>query len=297
MDLRPRALLGRLNDLADRIDPDGQQPGEDDEKSAPDIVPDNADTAPGKEADTAPVSTDTTPDAEDDQPGKPARGGARLPNWWEPKGDLTGTKKDDPPVTAAHRTPAEDAEDKEPREHPNPHAVHARPTGELVAYWCADCETQLEVPEPRDGDDEEMEDGNTVPSKIRNHWRRKGSGARIYQRPAYLDNKPAPKQSLIQWWLGMDAPSRWLLYNGTALGVGFYFGVPQFFTAETAYLVRTYGSWSDWHVCIWYGVAVGIWALDHRTRGWFPLFALAGRIPLISMVVGSLLYGSTDLVL
>ncbi|MDN3056887.1 hypothetical protein PH213_20495 [Streptomyces sp. SRF1] len=293
MDLRPRALLGRLNDLADRIDPDGQQPGKNDEKPAPNTAPDNADTVPSKEADTAPVSTD----AEDEQPSKPTHGGARLPNWWEPKGDLTDTKKNNPPVTAAHRTPAEDTEDKEPCVHPNPHAVHARPTGELVAYWCENCETQLEVLPEEDGDEEAGEDGDQVPARLRDRWRRSNSATRIYQRPTYWDTKPAPRQNLIGWWLGLSAPTRWLVYNGTALGVGAYLGVPQFFTAETAYLVHTYGSWSDWHVCIWYGVAMGVWAIDARTRGWFPLFALGARVPLVSMVVGCLLYGSTDLTL
>ncbi|WP_432001580.1 hypothetical protein [Streptomyces sioyaensis] len=285
MDLRPRSILGRLNDLADRIDPDHAPEGDDAGQ------PDTADSDATDSADTAPTSTDTAPAT------RP--GASRLPNWWEREKPLLD--EDEPAVprtlTATKDGGRGEATPEEPCEHPKPHAVHARPTGELVAYWCEECDTQLEVPEPQDGDDEDAEDGDTVPSKIRAHWRRKGSGARIYQRPTYFDNKPAPKQSLIQWWVGMDAPTRWLLYNGTALGIGFYVGVPQFFTAETAYLVDAYGSWTDWHVCLWYGVAVGIWSLDSRTRSWFPLFALAGRIPLISMVVGSLLYGSTGLVL
>ncbi|WP_433856707.1 hypothetical protein [Streptomyces kronopolitis] len=268
MDLRPRSILGHLSTLADRIDPDHAP--EDDDAGTSGTVPDTADTDP--------TSTGTGP------------GASRLPDWWmlnKPHLGEDGATKDG----GGEATPGQ------PCEHPNPHAVHARPTGELVAYWCAECETQLEVPEPQDGDDEEAEDGDTVPSRIRKQWRGKGSGSRIYRRPAYLDNRPAPKQSLIQWYVGMDTPTRWLLYNGAALGIGFYFGIPQFFTSETAYLVHTYGSWTDWHVFLWYGVAVAIWSLDHRTRSWFPLFALAGRIPLISMVVGSLLYGSTGLVL
>ncbi|MEV6565907.1 hypothetical protein [Streptomyces kronopolitis] len=290
MDLRPRALLARLNDLADRIDPDGQKPHETDDQAPTDATPDNADTQP----DTAPSSADTVLDTEDSRPDEPGRGGGRLPNWWEQqKGALTDVDKEDlPSVPAPHRAPQND---EGPCEHPNPHEVHAQPTGELVAYWCEECETQLEAlseEEAEDGDD-----GGEVPAKLRDRWRGRGSAARIYQRPTYYDNKPAPKQSLIQWWLGLDAPTRWLAYNGTALGAGFYLGVPQFFQAETAYLVHTYGSWTDWHVCIWYGVAAGVWAGDHRMRGWLPPFALAARVPVVSMVIGCLLYGSTGLVL
>lgn len=281
MDLRPRALLGRLHDLADRIDPDGR-PSDDDEKQELDTASDEADSEP----DPAATSTDSVPDTEDDASVR----GSRLPNWWEPnKGELVDVTKEERP--APRPAPAKD---REPCDHPNPHAVHARLTGELVAYWCEDCETQLEVLEE---EDEESTDGDQVPAKLRDRWRRRGSGTTIYQRPAYYDDKPAPKQSLIQWWLSIDAPTRWLAYNGVALGSGFYLGVPQFFQAETAYLVHAYGSWTDWHVFPWYGVAVGIWMLDHRTRGWFPPFALAARVPLISMIVGCLLYGSTDLVL
>lgn len=40
----------------------------------------------------------------------------------------------------------------------------------------------------------------------------------------------------------MPGRNRWLLYNGVAVAVGFSIGAPQFFTAETAHLVHTYGS-------------------------------------------------------
>ncbi|MFZ3595091.1 hypothetical protein [Streptomyces sp. BH104] len=264
MNLRPRSILGRLGVLAD--------PGQGPE----DTVPDAADTSVSDSEDSVPNSADTR------------QGASRLPDWWQRDKPLLDTYDNGPG--------GGEGDPKPPCEHPNPHEVRAAPTGELVAYWCEGCETQLEVPELEDGDNE-PEDGDAVPSKIRGHWRRKGSAARIYRRPAYRDSKPAPRQSLIQWWLNMDAPSRWLLYNGVALGIGFQIGVPQFFKAETAYLAVTYGSWTAWPVFLWYGLALAIWVIDHRTRGWFPLFALAGRIPLISMVVGCLLYGSTDLVL
>ncbi|WP_381792899.1 hypothetical protein [Streptomyces niveus] len=221
--------------------------------------------------------------------------GHHVPNWWDPKKDLVF---DDGPKEIAVKKAAVG----EPCEHPNPHAVHARPTGKLVAYWCEECETQLGVPDDfdeldeldeDDDEDAEGEGGDEVPAKIRHGWGLRGNGKKAYARPRY--SKPVEKKSLIEWWTGRDMASRWLLYNGAALAAGFALGVPQFFTAEVAYLVATYDSWTAFYVAIWYGVAAGVWVWDYRSRTWFPPFALAARIPLISMIVGSLLYGSTSL--
>ncbi|MFF1834183.1 hypothetical protein ACFVXE_08250 [Streptomyces sp. NPDC058231] len=253
MDLRPRALLQRLNSSTTVTEPD-----------------DTDDTG------TAPVVT---------VPTQPVRGGDRLPNWWEPKRDVVDLDKHAP--------------EEAPCEHPHPHAVHARPTGELVAYWCADCDTQLPVPEDmeddeydeEEGDDEGEEGVDKVPARIRRGWSMRGSGKRVYSRPTYNCGK-SPKQSLIEAWTGMRPLTRHGLYNGGALALGFSLGVPQFFTAETAYLVATYDSWTDFYVCVWYGVAVAIWMLDQRTRNWLPAFALVARVPLVSVIVGVLLYGN-----
>ncbi|MGW3691901.1 hypothetical protein [Streptomyces sp. NPDC005125] len=179
---------------------------------------------------------------------------------------------------------------------PHPHAVHASLTGELVVYWCEDCETQLPVPDGMEDDDEEDEEGgeedvDKVPARIRRGWSMRGSGKRVYSRPTYNRGK-SPKNSLIEAWTGMRPLTRHGLYKGGALALGFSLGVPQFFTAETAYLAATYDSWTDFYVCIWYSVAVAIWMFDQRTRNWLPPVALAARVPLVSMIVGVLLYGT-----
>lgn len=287
------------------------------------------------EADQAPEpETPPVPDEPPTIPAQPASGGGRLPAWWEPKKDIgasaspagesckhpnprtfrldTGERVPfwcpdcatelhpevpDAPRPAAPRAPA--SAPAEACEHPDPHEVRAKPTGTLVAYWCADCETQLDVPadydelediEKEDGEGND-EDGGTVPTSIRQRWSIRGHG-KTYSRPVYGKDSTAQKKSLIDAWTGMPKKTRHLLYNGTALAAGYYLGVPQFFTDEVAYLVTAYGSWTDFYVCIWYGVAVGIWVLDFRTRGWFPVFSWATRIPLVSMIVGVLLYGN-----
>ncbi|MGW6459123.1 hypothetical protein ACWF94_24905 [Streptomyces sp. NPDC055078] len=218
------------------------------------------------------------------------------------KADLHPDIPDDKPP-ASPPTPAKECE------HPAPHEVRNKVTGQLVAYWCAVCETQLHVPDDydeiadvTDADDGEEGDGgeqgedgkpvDKVPPAIRRHWPMRGNGKKTYARPVYGKTSDEHKKSLIEAWTGMPKKTRHLLYNGTALGAGFHIGVPQFFTAEVAYLADTYGSWTDFHVCLWYGVAVGIWVIDYRTRNWFPLFALAARIPLVSMIVGVPMYGN-----
>ncbi|MFC7791353.1 hypothetical protein [Streptomyces cinereoruber] len=248
-------------------------------------------------------------------------GGHRMPNWWEHGKDALAPRTVPAPTVTdgvkwigrvPHHVPAASL-----CSHPAPHAVRAQPTNELVAFWCEDCATQLEVPEGYDelaavteapestGEDPEKteeDDGGEegrrgialVPAAIRARWN--GTyGARIYSRPAYRSG-PAPKLSLVQIWGRTSPKTRHLLYNGTALGIGAWFGIPQWFTAEVAYLDATYDSWTEPYVCLWYGIAVGIWAIDHRTGRWLPPFALIGRIPLVSMIVGVLLYGTPALV-
>ncbi|WNI31489.1 hypothetical protein [Streptomyces sp. ITFR-6] len=237
-------------------------------------------------------------------PAQPAHGGGRLPAWWEPKKDISAG----PGVGGIkwingvpHHVPA-----PKPKqcEHPEPHEVRNKVTGHLLAYWCAECETQLSVPDDydeladitdEDGDGGEVdEDGNPVdkvPAAVRRRWTMRGNGKKTYARPVYGKTSEDGKKSGIEAWTALPKKTRHLLYNGVALGAGFYLGVPQFFTDEVAYLVANYSSWTDFYVCVWYGIAVGIWVLDYRTRNWFPPFALAARIPLVSMIVGVLLYG------
>lgn len=214
---------------------------------------------PGQRPDTAADSTPDTP-----APAEPIRGGARLPHWREPKKPLTLDAPADP--EPSRRTATTVVDDELPDD------------------------TDEDLDDADEQDDQEGDEG-----KQRRRFGRRSGARRIYARPTYLDNRPSPKQSVLQWWLGISAPARWGLYNGTAAAAGFALHVVQFFHAETAYLVAQHHSWTNPYVCIWYGVAAGLWVFDYKTRAFWPLFALAARIPLVSAVVGVLLYGSTDL--
>lgn len=296
MDLRrPRALLQRLADAARPAGSECQEP-------APAPEP-----TPAAESVPAPAPA----------PAPRVRGGAGMVDWWNARNaEVNGACQHPNPRTTQVGSIAvpywcPDCQTElhldipnEPRtikaercDHPSPHAVRAQPTGELVAYWCQDCATQLPVPEEFDELEEladqwqKLGESDEVPETIRRRWDPRGSGKKAYARPAY-GTRPAPRQSLVQWWMGIDGPSRWLLYNGTALAGGFAVHIPQFFTRETAYLVAHHPSWTDAHVCVWYGVAVLVLVIDRKTRAWVWPFALAGRVPLVSMVVGVLLYGN-----
>ncbi|MFI9026352.1 hypothetical protein [Streptomyces sp. NPDC053560] len=216
--------------------------------------------------DTPDMAPDSVSDGPDTAPRQPSAGPPRLPEWW---------RKDKPSL--------DDLEDDEAQ----------KPA--LLTKDDLDDDQEHGAADDFDDVDEGTDDDEDGGEKSR-RWRpRGGSAGRVYRRPTYYDRKPAPKQALIEWWLHLPGRHRWLLYNGVALGAGFALGVPQFFTAETAFLVDTYDSWTAPYVLLWYGIALGIWAWDSRTRGWFPLFAITARIPLISMVIGVLLYGTPDL--
>ncbi|MFC8463393.1 hypothetical protein [Streptomyces sp. NPDC057250] len=226
----------------------------------------------------------------------------RVPHWRDPVKDLTLTG---------------------PCKHPKPYTFRMG-DGRVIPHWCPDCKNDLtpaapavkaEEDKPADGAPEELpgvskdddepggeaeddeedgeeEDGPSV--SLRERWKRgvQGTAGRSYSRPVYGKTTDEQKKSLLDVWNGRSQKSRHLLYNGAALAGGWYLGVPQFFTEEVAYLVATYDSWTHPYVCVWYGVAVGVWVLDYRTRNWFPAFAVVTRVPLISMIVGVLLYGT-----
>ncbi|WP_327123712.1 hypothetical protein [Streptomyces sp. NBC_01727] len=236
MDLRPRALIQRLNSSMTATEPDDTH-----------------------ETGTEPVAT---------IPAQPVRGGGRLPDWWEPKRDVVDVDDD-----VTKEDPEENADEGEERS--------------------ADDEDldDVESDEDEDGEGDSGEKYEKKPAPGRRRRGLHGSGKRMYSRPTYGKSR-SPKQSLLEAWAGMRPTTRHGLYNGTALALGFGLGVPQFFTAETAYLVATHDSWTDFYVCVWYGVAVAIWMLDQRTRNWLPVFALIARVPLVSVIVGVLLYGT-----
>ncbi|MFD5322123.1 hypothetical protein [Streptomyces sp. NPDC127098] len=98
-----------------------------------------------------------------------------------------------------------------------------------------------------------------------------------------------PKQSAADWYADLSAPSRHLLYNGSAAGAGCFTG-----------LVSAVHGWiedcgDDYSIGAALSLGVMVIAaaavvVDMRSRGWWPPLAWIGRIPLASCVLALGLY-------
>lgn len=167
-----------------------------------------------------------------------------------------------------------------------------------IPHWrkgpTLDLATTDDDPDNEPPDDEGQPEDQEAEPQTPGHRHPRGTG----KRPAYREPHPPLRQALrqapVEWWRTMPARNKWALYNGTAVACGWALHAPQWVTAETAYLVTTYHSWTDIHVYTWYCIAALAWAVDYQARGWHWLLALPARIPLASIVVGVLLYGTPN---
>ncbi|WTW95444.1 hypothetical protein OG216_19575 [Streptomycetaceae bacterium NBC_01309] len=263
MDLRPGDLIRRLTPTPDEPEhrPETRQL-ENDEYPA--------DFEPAPEAASAP----------------PVRGGGRLPAWWQPVKPILAADDDQ---AEADGQVEEDAE----KRFDDP----ADGGGEDEDRWWLPEEEDVSAgEEPADGaeqaDEDDSDAEDDVPTAPRRRWGMHGTGKRMYARPSYYSGDFAPRRSLIEAWAGLRPVTRHGLYNGSALGLGLYLGVPQFVTQQTAATVAACDSWTDARVVACYFVVSGVWMFDYSTRHWLPPFALAARMPLVSLIVGLLLYGN-----
>lgn len=244
------------------------------------------------------------------------QGGHRVPDWWDQDKTLR--------VSAA-------GGDDTGCTHPNPRTVRVGTSDQYVPYWCPDCKSTLTLtvtdsapapakaptgpaaPDPAqdkedqeggepgpDGEEDQAEgagEEGVVPEQTGRLARWRPALQRAVEsgyRPAPYEVRPAPRQSVAEWWRSLDATRRWMLYNAAPLAAGFALHIPQAVTSRTAYVVTTYHSWSDVHVVTCYVIAAVVWVVDHASRRWPFLFALILRVPLASLVIGALLYGNAD---
>jgi hypothetical protein len=116
--------------------------------------------------------------------------------------------------------------------------------------------------------------------------RRRGPG--VPQSP--LERPPAPRQSLLDAYAAVPLRIRWLILHGSAAAAGYQFGWVDYATRTAAWIAAN--GYLNASAIFWYGCAVGCEFLRHRahhTR--LPIRWLAA-IPIASIVLGTLLYGT-----
>lgn len=124
----------------------------------------------------------------------------------------------------------------------------------------------------------------------KNQPRSKRPGAPTAPRTAWDSRPDAPRQSLLEAWDRVPYRLRWLAYHATASAAGWRFGWVTWSTKTAAWYAA--GHWTSAQAFVLYGLGTCAIALYRRSRGWARPVAWAAAIPVSSVVVGVLLYGT-----
>ncbi|MFJ1528239.1 hypothetical protein ACIOFV_07390 [Streptomyces mirabilis] len=209
-------------------------------------------------------------DADEAEGATPARAdNDRLPPWWDRrKPDLDDQTVDD-------EEPGEEPEeeDEEPEERPKAKARGPQPVRRRVS------KTSRRPPaDDGQGDEEEDEEeaGEQVPDGPR--WSRPSLG-----RPPGL---PPKRQNLITWWRqDVEDYQKWLLYHGTGLGAGVYFGVFTYGTRGAEFVTQQ--GLGDLEADFTVGLLGLVLMVDYRVRNLFLPLAWLVRAVSTSLVLGA----------
>ncbi|MEW2567660.1 hypothetical protein [Streptomyces sp. NPDC047070] len=221
---------------------------------------------------------------DDDQPdtaaaAQPAAQPAtRRPSWMRIPDWRTGQHVD---LSQKDDDPDEEAEDEEDQD--------AEETGDE------------DTPDAEDEDgaeDEEQPDGSGKPSaqpRIRSRSRSRKqkaaqSGSRSRPAPRAGLDSLLPRRSLIDAYDAIPPRIRWLNLHASAAAAGYALGWVDFSTRTYAWF--TENGLLNLSFAFWCAVAVGCEMLRRRTRQiWLPV-RWAAAVPIASIVVGTLLYGT-----
>jgi hypothetical protein len=227
---------------------DGQEPGEDHDEGFSDWW--RAKRAALRQA-QAPATDDAEDDGQDDE--APARAANdRLPDWRDANkphlADLDEDQEDEP----------------EPR--------GPRPSRRRVS------KTDSSDDEPDQDEDDEDEGGAGEEQLKRRRWSRPALG-----RPPGL---PPKRQSLIQWWREDVKPEhKFLLYHGTGLGAGVYFGVFTYGTRGAEFVTQK--GLNNLEADVTLGLLGLVLFVDYRVRHLFPPLAWLVRAVSTSLILGA----------
>lgn len=110
-------------------------------------------------------------------------------------------------------------------------------------------------------------------------------------RPAPRGEQQAdPRQSLLDAWDRTPHRVRWLAHHATAAFPGWWLGWVGWGTDTAAWYAA--GHWVSPSGFVLYGLGGCLLALYRRSRAWAWPFAWAAAVPVSSVVVGVLLYGT-----
>jgi hypothetical protein len=104
------------------------------------------------------------------------------------------------------------------------------------------------------------------------------------------EERDDPRQSLLDALDRTPRRVRWLIYHGTAAGAGWWLDWVNWSTDTAAWYAA--GHWTAPSAWVLYGLGACACGLYRRSRGWAWPFAWAAAVPVSSVVVGVLLYGT-----
>ncbi|MDX3069547.1 hypothetical protein PV518_46775, partial [Streptomyces sp. ND04-05B] len=144
-------------------------------------------------------------------------------------------------------------------------------------------------------DDEDAGEGQPQKRPAR-RWTSARSGSRrpAFATPAFPSAPDTPKErkSLVQVAREMPPEAKWLIYNGSGLAAGLYFGVPQFANDVTASIADSPLPLRDNPDAYFWAVgAVLVLAIDRKTRHWSLLVHWVARALTTSAIIGAALHG------
>ncbi|WP_411092270.1 hypothetical protein [Streptomyces sp. 049-1] len=222
------------------------------------------------------ADVDQEPGEEEPEQAAPARAlNDRLVDWWR-----TNKPRD---LSQDDGQDEEDGAEPADQDEEQPAARGPRPNRRRVSK--TDAEDQAEADDDAEAEDDEDGDGQTTKGK-------KGKGEPRWSRPALgrPPGLPTEKHNVLTWWRGMAPHNKWLLYHGTGLGAGLFFGIPAYGYEGHRFIADTPAD--DLEVWATWGLLGLLLLADYRVRNLFPPLAWAVRALSTSVIVGAAWYGT-----
>lgn len=249
------------------------------------------------------------PAAEEETPAPTVRRSRRLPDWW--RRERPELPMDDPDAEDEPEEPAAEDDQEEPELTKEDTSSRRPGVRERVRTWVETVEQRngygpaVEDTTEDTGEDSGDDDGDTGEGEgpqegglVRKTAPGKRRGFTPRRRPRfaapgipYTMKAPQQRRSLVEIIRSTPTHVVWLYYSGSALGAGFWLGLPQWVSDGVDFLAAEHPTFTDTYSVTCYGLAAGVFLLDLRSRGWLLPLAWAVRIPTASLVVGVFMNG------